>query len=437
MPTAGGSGAGGFDSFLEDLTNQCCAVSIGNVNYTAMSSSFDEQQQQQQQQQQQRHQDNDPNPAASAVGGDDDGDDLDAALANMDIDKDFNLSFPEDGDDDLDGLHDDPNDPSVSTAPPLPTAAGASMDWRRKQELWKQRLERDEVFSPHYRPSPSEQKELDALSSQLNAKSMFSSEPLLNQILSESHSIVLQRGPIRWVQHEDDNNNANNNNNNNITNQWELVLLTHGFVLIKPAGASFSLDKLLSLGRTYEVCEMYASVEWVRDLWQIGPNHYSIKTQGREWHFMTETEQDKGFWLAGWERVLLQNRQRQKQRQRRTASQEEETTTTTNPKMMMNDTNTLGWQHALVQTSLFTAAVTGQAFFSPHHWEQKDTLDPYNGLGPIHYAALRTNVHIIQHLVEEGKANVELKDSEGRTAMYYGEFLEKGAALKEQCLFVV
>eukprot|EP00541_Cyclophora_tenuis_P019138 CAMPEP_0116549840 /NCGR_PEP_ID=MMETSP0397-20121206/5100_1 /TAXON_ID=216820 /ORGANISM="Cyclophora tenuis, Strain ECT3854" /LENGTH=227 /DNA_ID=CAMNT_0004074615 /DNA_START=200 /DNA_END=886 /DNA_ORIENTATION=+ len=50
-----------------------------------------------------------------------------------------------------------------------------------------------------------------------------------------------------------------------------------------------------------------------------------------------------------------------------------------------------------------------------------DKLDRYNGMAPLHYAAIHNNIHVIEHLIREGGANRELQDEEGRTAMYYAQ----------------
>ena len=117
-----------------------------------------------------------------------------------------------------------------------------------------------------------------------------------------------------------------------------------------------------------------------------------------------DSSETKQQWLDAWERVLLQNRARV------VLAQE------------VRDARIVGWQHELIQTSLYTAAVTGQAFFSPQHLEKVNELDEYNGLAQLHYAAMHNQSHIIEHLCSACGANVELKDVEGRTPMYYGKF---------------
>ena len=298
--------------------------------------------------------------------------DLDDELANLDIDNDFNLDFADDDDDD----DDDVPKKKDCTNP----------------EYAQLQLQRDEVFSHHYKPTKEENSLLKTVCTKLGAKNFGAPTTLLKLLnLQEDDlgkSILLKRGLL-------------------IINgqKRELVLFTHGFVVARPLDkqASGLLRVSLLVSKMYDEVHLYNDISWVKDLWQLQKFVFSVKTPSGELKLECDSAQEKQEWLQAWERVLLKNRTLQKS----TPAERE--------------ARTCGWQHELLQTSLYTAACTGQAFFAPHHLTNVDTLDEYNGLAPLHYAALHNQVHIIQHLVDECEANVEVKDQEGRTPMYYGE----------------
>jgi hypothetical protein len=190
------------------------------------------------------------------------------------------------------------------------------------------------------------------------------------------------------------------------------MLFTHGFCISKntqPGARTSILVKLIS-GHPVEVCHLYDQVDWVKDLWQVEGYAFSLqvsknKSSVVEFRVDCQSTEEKTQWLQAWERVLLKNRSLQ------------------NLSIEEREARPQGWQHELLQTSLYTAAVTGQDFFAPHHLEKLNEPDVYNSFTPLHYAALHNQVHIIQHLVGELGADTEVKDEEGRTPMYYGKLL--------------
>lgn len=301
-------------------------------------------------------------------------DDLDAALENLDIDNDFNMSILGDkasGDEDDDDLEE------------------SEMGDVRK---WQKRLFRDNVFSKRYKPTKDEAAEVHELGKYLGVDSITGTivvDNALNSLIKADqglHSIILKRGPIKM-------DGANR----------ELIIMTHGFVVAKlKSGGMFDL-----MTRPYDSSGLYDDVKWIRDIWQIEDKHQFRLLAGtlsgtREILFETDSPVTKQAWMQAFERVLFENRSHQSSEQR-----------------ALRD---FGWQHELVQTSIYTAAVTGQAFFGESHLEDINTPDEYNKLTPLHYAAMYNQVHIIQHLVEKG-ADMELEDEEGRTPIYYGEYL--------------
>jgi hypothetical protein len=280
------------------------------------------------------------------------------------------------------------------------------------QDISSITLERVEIYSRHYKPTESEVATVHELANQLGIKGTTSSGnanplyQLLNLQLKDSPigpSIVLKRGIVT------------------IDGQRkELILMTHGMIVAKLPTKSTGFGLLLfSSTKSYDHVHFYSEVGWVKDMWQSSidnheksnapseqqPQHeyrgcFSLKLPSGELQLYCDSLDDQKHWLVAWERVLLTDR--------------------TSTSSELRESWILGWQHELVQTSLFTAAVTGQAFFADYHLTAVNTLDRYNGMAPLHYAALHNQVHIIEHLCADHGANVELLDAEGRTPMYYG-----------------
>jgi len=294
----------------------------------------------------------------------DDLDDLDAALASIDIDKDFQMSFmnfDKGGDDE----------------PPS------------KDDHFQQQLQRPEVFSHRYRPTSEEEAKVQQLSDELNvgSKAGWNGCHIVHQLLNHEgdvKNIILQQGSVVLPD-----------------GQRMMVLLTHGFIIAKPDAGRFT--------SACEVSELYENVIYVKDLWMTSSKEsFSLKlASGKEIIFSSKEKKE---WLDTWERVLLQNRLHSKSK---------------------DETREFGWQYKLVQTSVFTAAVTGAAFFSDVHLEKKNFVDEYNKMAPLHYAAMYNHAHIITALLEYG-ADPEIRDGEGRTPMYYAQRDEH--ALAEQSL---
>lgn len=369
-------------------------------------------------------------------------DDLDAQLASLDIDNDFQMSFL--------GGGDNSENESPKKKEKTPEKTKESSPKKKKEpspqkkepspkkmidlsnpKVSKQQLARPEVFSKHYSPTTDEDAVLQDLIIKLSAKSM-SAPTVLTQLLNiiphdYGKSILLKRGIV-----DHDGGTAR-----------DLLLFTHGFVVTsKPLDVQESGNFLfgsLMFSKAYLCCHLYTSVEHVKDLWQLQQSAFSVKlNDGTEMRFdipkqeeeeedaTTESAKDttttsdttttttttlqqalttKRDWLQAWERVLLQ-------RPCHLSADEREA-------------RIVGWQHALLQTSLYTAAVTGQDFYNGRdNQELLNKPDTYNGLAPLHYAALHNQVHVIEHLLQEMGADPEVKDEDGRTPMYYGEFLE-------------
>mmetsp|Transcript_20294 Transcript_20294/g.30111 ORF Transcript_20294/g.30111 Transcript_20294/m.30111 type:complete len:375 (+) Transcript_20294:92-1216(+) len=335
--------------------------------------------------------------------------DLDAALADLDIDKDFGMSFLEAG-----AKEENMSNPPSSEESPEAVAKAKQSSYAQIDHH-QQLYERDEIFSRHYKPSEIESEELREVAAELQVKQRTSKKilNLLFNVEAHQNNILLKRGKIFVA-----------NEKKQAEESRLIFLMTHGFILAKePPKPSGMLEKMLSSScPSIEHIHFFLDVEWIKDLWQLetvsdpsskhdsekgdGPkgamsNHaflIHVKGEDNDLRFNCESLEEKQAWLAAWERVLLQNR------------------------LMSNShTHTAGWQHEIVQTSLYTAAVTGRDFYAPYYIEKVNVLDHYNKLSPLHYAVIHNQVHVIQHLVEKFHANVELPDEDGRTPMYYGK----------------
>ena len=126
---------------------------------------------------------------------------------------------------------------------------------------------------------------------------------------------------------------------------------------------------------------------------------FVIKTESDEFYFECATKLHKEAWLEALERVLVKTRSRA----RSTKARER------------------GWQHALVQTSLHSAGVTGLDDLCCDEWsDEKNKLDTYNRLSPLHYATMNNFMHIMDYLLSHG-ADPEVQDEDERTPMYYAQ----------------
>lgn len=354
--------------------------------------------------------------------------DLDAALASLDIDKDFGMSF-------LENKEKEGSSVTPSSEESLEAVEENQQTSDAQINHYHQLYERDEIFSRHYKPSRMESDELNELGIELQAKQLSSMTKkmfhasiaanltdLFNPDANQNKNILLKRGKLRVK-------------NGKKANQGEearlIFLFTHAFILAKePPKASGIFEKMLSSSSpSIEQVYCFHDVEWIKDLWQLetvinpsadhesaskedsketysnsGNNAFLIHVKGQEsdLRFDCESLEEKQSWLAAWERVLIQNHL-----------------------TSINEARPIGWQHQIVQTSLYTAAVTGKDFYAPYYLEKVNLLDQYNKLSPLHYAVIHNHIHVIQHLIDEFRADIELLDEDLRTPMYYGKFICK------------
>jgi hypothetical protein len=264
----------------------------------------------------------------------DDLEDLDAALASIDIDKDFQMSFLNRDDSSADFALD-------------ATADDGSME----ADFSFQQLQRPEVFSHRYRPTREEDAEIQTLSNflRVGSKAGWGADRTVHQLLNHEggdlKNILLFRGNVTLPD----------------GNERQLVLLTHGFILAKVNGGGM-------FTASFDVAELYNNVLYVKDRWMVSSNEsFCLKLANDK--EITLASAKKSEWLDALERVLLQNRLHSKTR---------------------DEARELGWQYKLVQTSVYTAAVTGASFFSDDHLKKKDNLDEYHQMAPLHYGESET-----------------------------------------------
>lgn len=264
----------------------------------------------------------------------DDLDDLDAALASIDVDKDFQMSFMN-SDGNSNNNEDSSADFAVNDAEPA---------------FSFQQLQRPEVFSHRYRPTRDEDAEIQKLCDflKVGSKAGWGADRTVHQLLNHEggdKNIILLRGTLALPD----------------GNERQLVLLTHGFILAKVDGGGMFTT-------SFDVAELYDNVVYVKDRWMTSSNDsFCLKLANDKEITLASTK--KSEWLDALERVLLQNRLHSKTR---------------------DEAREFGWQYKLVQTSVYTAAVTGASFFSDDHLKKKDNLDEYHKMAPLHYGESKT-----------------------------------------------
>ena len=414
---------------------------------------------------------------------------------------------------------------------------------------WKERLQRDEVFSLRYRPNEEESMELNELalylglerqdaatgagaaSPQPKKKQQQSSSSILSSpgrnsfwgfpfgvnanndstslatlitpdvSQKQPQSILLKRGPV-WIEDKkkkgkrdmkvakkaSDDANADTDASASATvdseatkaqgDEYELVLLTHGFILIKipgnddedsskPQDLGASLSNIMgftSSGPAYESCKIWTMVQNVKDSttmdatgnisWKFGivlddptkKENKDGKATGETLEFAVGSQAAMEAWLLAVGQILIQNALHDPNQREMTEK--------------------FGWQYKLLQRPGFTVAVTGNVddLYSLFNSmminevevtaessssttvgttkERLNVLDSYHQMAPLHYAIQQDpcNKEIIEALLQAG-ADPNLPDGEKRSAMYYGKFdINRSRliydSLEEYCSFV-
>eukprot|EP00977_Amphora_coffeiformis_P004191 scaffold875_cov185-Amphora_coffeaeformis.AAC.6 len=426
--------------------------------------------------------------------------DLDAALANMDIEKDFSVFDHDDEEEEVDAEEEQfPTDERI--------------------EYWQERVARDEVYSQRYKPSREEVKELQTLQRQLllgdnrssssgdgtttmttagsalwntlfgsnnnsnntdnvenmeldddsqhAAKVLFTttttttttaasdvSSSLLTNLGStapanatNNNSIILKRGTVDYYGgnkietngHDDD------DDDDDTTTTTEVILLTHGMLLVEVVQQQQEKQQsnargiLPKLGGGRRRRRPASKTIWKRRLQQailwptihyVGPAPSDPQTSWRimlrqpkpeepQTNDKEDNEEEKNTgkgdppssplclqfrspnaaqqsaWLQAFERILVQHHVHQN-----------------------TSSLALGWQYTVVHKPGFTLAVQGRDDGLPLSKQMLNEVDEYNEYTPLHYAVRLNQVVAARRLLEAG-ANVDAKDGDDHTAMYY------------------
>ena len=313
-----------------------------------------------------------PFGSEKSVDHDDPLDDVDAMLATLEI-PDFDMS--------LDVEDKKEEEFSVKQTP-----------WQAVD--WKERIDREEVYSKLYKPKRSEVEELDAIAKTLGiAKSSgffrsigISSKETQNiqQLLSGDHSILLSVFHVAC---------------DGI--KYDLVLLTDGFILKNQLVNYFN-----PLEKRYETCQLWKDVNYIERL-----NHFEILIQivdsSRKYELSSADEHTPlEIIYQVLERVIIFHEMFDSTSDR---------------------TGTLGWQYLRVRKPAFTAAVTNDSRIldGKHQMVSRsiNDIDAYNKQAPLHYAVLQDecSIDVVRALLNAG-ATPNLKDGDGKSPMYYGAF---------------
>jgi len=307
----------------------------------------------------------------------DDGDDEDvhALLANLEI-PDFDMSLEHDDDD------------KVGSLP------GGQKPWEVVD--WKERINREEVFSKLYKPKRSEVQELYAMSNTLGvAKSTGILRSIgmvskgtqdIQTLLSGEHSILMANFRVMHGEVA-----------------YHMLLFNDGFIL-----KNQSVNYFNPLEKRYEACHLWNDVDFVE---RVNASEITVQiVDGTKTYELSSADEEVSLEtiFKCLERIIISN---------------EIFDGTSNRK------ETLGWQYLRVRKPAFTAAVMNDpTILDGKHEimaESINDLDEYNQHAPLHYAVLHEecNLDVIRRLLKAG-AKPNLEDGEGRNAMYYGMYLQ-------------
>jgi hypothetical protein len=388
------------------------------------------------------------------VGGEDednDDEDLEAILAKMDIDKDFNnwTSFRK----------------SVS-------AAGASVcataTIGEEGECWdsthQARLARIEIYSRHYHPTDEEAQEVKDLGAVLGLssksflgnwflgggsnrngkRSCSSSRPGLepSSLPSSSSSTALSdRERYESIQDRsvlllrafallevaekgyrpDTKKSSARSATGDSVREVEVILLTGGLVVAEVKRRNSTSSKRDILMRSFLACVTWDQVDHVvegigqaaRTAWKL---HFKPKptpdagskgtTSLKVWTFTTASTNERVVWLDALETVLVRTHMHSATSSSRVTRDEDQR-------------HELGWQYHLVHRGGYTAAVTGRLDDLPVPPRSVNAWDQYNGLTMLIYAVRCGNANVVSNLLDRHDADVDATDRDGHSAMYY------------------
>ena len=163
---------------------------------------------------------------------------------------------------------------------------------------WKERMQREEVYSKRYHPSKKEKKELDEMASYLglgSATGMFgmglrasmaigmgaSNADNMQTLFYGNHSILLQEGPVQWQDKD-----------------CGLVFLTDGFVLTFANFNSYN-----PLEKRYETSQIWTDVEFCE---KVNSTSFAIELKSGDRYEIEVAEGNLKKWLKALEKVLIE-----------------------------------------------------------------------------------------------------------------------------------
>lgn len=304
---------------------------------------------------------------------------------------------------------------------------------------WKERLQREEIFSSKYRPSVEEEAELKELEVRLGItdtannklRNLFKSASSRNVTSADKFawkavarpsnqqypSIVLKRGPCLVLPTKNDDDAKPQQQQQQ---ECELILLTHGLVV-----AVTKMNNLSSSSNRVVLRQFYAAVPWSNvefvtpsTLSASNPSstHWTIIVQPKERYDEDEEESPQqssssssssftfacsdalqcSAWLEAMEIVLVRHHEYNCTRQ------------------------DLGWQYQYVYKPGFTTAVTNRVDLDDCLTTTPamlNVVDEYNGWTPLHYAIQHHHMSALHSLLEAG-ADPNVSDREGHTPMF-------------------
>ena len=381
--------------------------------------------------------------------------DLDQALEALDLDTNFleSNSF-----DVADTHHDGQVETQTTTTQEVPAETQVTPSKpTSKSDLsgassW---MDRPEIWSRHYKPSPIERESLEQIAAWLGVKSGlknspngFLSNPLDNLLgggndaaargednKGDSYddpqsiwnrlvvgkstkqtqqlpvSLLLQQGTVLYKEMDEATGDKIADHHG-----CELILFTRGFLIAKPEisfgffGKKNNILQPLGSALWTDVTQIQVTVHQTLKLTCGGGKQTKKDPNQKVVHFEvvpTTANQD----LDHWKHAL-------------------QTAATLAHQHFQNvhDSHMLeqGWQYRLCHTPWFTEAVTGvwedvglELSTSDSAEAGLDQLDDFNQYAPLHYATRAQHLDVIRHLLQAG-ANPNVQDGEGKTPMYYG-----------------
>ena len=329
------------------------------------------------------------------------------------------------------------NNTTAAAAPQLDQENANIQRLHRQDKAWAQRLQREEVYSRLYRPSPAERAELDDLERTLELPNPSSQTKnnkknrllrlssndetngaanndrtawnlLLhpqgnNKKKQQPHSILLKRGPCLWQRHD-----YNKDKLGHQATECEVLLLTHGLVVVAApmSTTTTTTQRRRQVARVILWSQVaYAEPGEDDTAWRV---QLQKENEDESWTFGCATSRQRHYWLQALERVLVEYH-----------------THANGSKVAKNPT--LGWQYRYMHRPGFYQAVTNNHVVDDDDNDNNllseaalsNKLDDYHGYAPLHYAVRLQNLQAVQVLLQAGANPNQPDREEGRTPMDY------------------